>query len=433
MNEMAGVRKELRKALGQDLPEGVWAAEYIQSTAQEYLSLKTDAEREEAWGALEDGAKERLAIWNDGRKEGLRGVRSGTVGGSRDMREATLRDSGGAVGLDAGWSVGDRTTAMVGAMSALFALIGDQIPEVKEFRNRILPGRFVSAGEAHALIASYAARTLSPRWFEEWSIPFVDHRAEILDTGPRGADFSPVDDWMTIWVDPPGITKTVRYAYPQGSAPNTRCSMQSGAVIPIHTNFPIESHGDAVYPPWLWPGSLVDELYDLSVDLAGAFDWPLAFGNLVGTRPRSESAAWFILTGEAPPVRSIDARWEAKHGSTHLNPQWRIRLTIPPWLPEEEVLRALRLLRKQMPKGRKLPKTARPLEVARFVWERERLDGYHEPPPWKSWFEQWNELHPGHRFPNYNNFREYFVRGDAAIKELNFSWPEPRFQSSEAN
>jgi hypothetical protein len=177
---------------------------------------------------------------------------------------------------------------------------------------------------------------------------------------------------------------------------------------------------------------VVDELYDISVELASAFDWPLASaGNLSGTRPRSETAAWFVLTGEAPQVRPIEARWETKHGSTHLNPQWRIRLTIPPWLPEEEVLRAFRILRAERAKGRKFSKTATPLEVARFVWEQERLDGYREPPPWKAWFERWNEEHPGHRFKSYNNFRTYFFRGDTAVKELNFSWPERRLGETE--
>jgi hypothetical protein len=91
----------------------------------------------------------------------------------------------------------------------------------------------------------------------------------------------------------------------------------SGVVIPIHTYFAIESHGDHVYPSWLWPGSVVDELYELSVELAGAFDWPGGLkGKLTGTRPRSESAAWFVLTGEAPQVRPPDAKWEGKHGST---------------------------------------------------------------------------------------------------------------------
>ena len=110
----------------------------------------------------------------------------------------------------------------------------------------------------------------------------------------------------------------MRYAYPREGDPNTRCIVQSGAIIPIHTYRPIESHGGYVYPDWLWPGSVVDELYELSVELARAFDWPLASsGNLTGTRPRSETAAWFVLTGEAPPVRPIEARWEAKYGVAH--------------------------------------------------------------------------------------------------------------------
>jgi hypothetical protein len=341
------------------------------------------------------------------------------------MREAASRDTGGAKRLDSGWFVSDRTTAMVGAMAALFALIGDQIPEVKEFREWILPGRYLTTDEAHSLIASYAARTFCPSWFEEWSIPFVGHSAEVLDTGPRGEDFNPVDDWMTIRADPPGVAKTVRYAYPREGDPNTRCVIQNGAVIPIHTQLPIESHGDHVYSSWLWPGSVVDKLYDLSVELAGTFDWPLESGNLGVTRPWSRTSAWFILTGEAPPVHPIEARWETKHGSSHLNPQWRTLLTAPPWLPEAEALLAFRLLRRDRPRGLKLPKEARTLEVARFVWERERLDGYREPPPWKAWFERWNEENPGHRFKSPSNFRTTFLRGDAAVKGLNFGPPEP--------
>jgi hypothetical protein len=286
-------------------------------------------------------------------------------------------------------------------------------------------GQHVAA--ACALIASSAARSLCTSQFEDWGLPFVGHRAEVLNTGPRGPDFSPVDDWMTIRVDPPGITKTVRYAYPREGDQNTRCMVRSGAVIPIHTYFPVESHGDHVYPSWLWPGSVVDELYELSVELADAFDWPGGSkGNLTGTRPRSESAAWFVLTGEAPQVRPIDARWEQKHGSRRLSPQWRIHLTIPPWLPEEEVMQAFRTLRRQRPNGRQMPKTAKPLEVARFVWERERRDGYREPASWTEWVKEWNDKHPGHRFETASpasHFRTYFFRGSAAVTHLNFDWP----------
>ncbi len=426
MNEIAGVGKKLRQVLGQDVPNLFWEDRDTRDVVKDYLKAETDEARKDALGVLEDAARKALRYWDGGRKEGLRGVQSGARGGSRDMREAEERDTGGgAQGLDARELVGERTRAMTGAMSALFALIGDQLPGVKEFREKVLPGRFLTADEAHALIASCAARTFSLSWFEEWGIPFVGHRAKIVDTGPRGEHYNPIDDWMTIRVDPPGVTKTVRYAYPREGDPNTRCMVQSGSVVPIHTYFPTEFHGDHTYPPWLWPGSVVDKLYELSVELAGAFDWPKGSveGNLTGTRPKSESAAWFVLTGEAPQVRPINARWEQKSGSTHLSPQWRIQLTIPPWLPEEEVLRAFRALRRQRPKGRQMPKMAKPLEVARFVWERERIDGYREPAPWTEWLRRWNDKHPGHRIETASNFRTYFFRGDAAVKHLNFDWP----------
>ena len=241
---------------------------------------------------------------------------------------------------------------------------------------------------------------------------------------------------MTIRVDPPGVVKTVRYAdLPEGD-PNTRCVVQRGAVVPIHMPLFLESYrlletlGEYEYPPPLWPGSVVDELYELSFELASVFDWPLAtyedYDGLASTRPRSETATWFVLTGEAPQVRPMEARWELKYGTRLMNmsPQRRIRLRIPPWLPEEEALQAFRLLRRERPKGLMLPKEARTLEVARFVYERKRIDGYREPPPWKAWFERWNEENPGHRFKAPSDFRMYFLRGDTRVRGLNLQSPE---------
>ncbi len=153
MDEVEGVRQQLKRSLGQDLPDPIWRSQYIQGTASEYLEALTEEERIDIWEALEEGARERLGYWSGGREEGLRGVQDGTRGGSREMHEAEERDmSGHANGLDGRELVGDRTRAMTGAMSALFALLGDQIPEVKEFRERVLPGRFLTPDEAHALM-----------------------------------------------------------------------------------------------------------------------------------------------------------------------------------------------------------------------------------------------------------------------------------------
>ncbi len=94
MNEMAGVRKKLGRSLGQEMPDWVWCHRRVQKAASDHLNATSDAEREDCWSILEDEAGERLAAWNEGRKEGLRGVRSGTLGGSQDMREAATRDFG---------------------------------------------------------------------------------------------------------------------------------------------------------------------------------------------------------------------------------------------------------------------------------------------------------------------------------------------------
>jgi len=435
MNGMTSVRKKLRRSLGQELPDSVWETPHMQGLAREYLEAITDEERETILGDLEEGAKERLGIWIDGRREALRSIRSGSYESSEDMRKADLENQVGTQKLDPGRLVGERTKAMTGAMSALFALIGDQDSEIRKYRERVLLGRFLSGDEAHALIASYAARTLSLDWFEKWSIPFVGHRAEVLDYGPYGEDHASNsvlssiwrDDRITIRVNPPGVTKTIRYAKLRKRAPNTRYCAREGAVMPIHVLLPIEDHGHHRYPGWLWPGSVVDKLFDLSVNLAEAFDWPVGFEeNLTGTRRWCRTAAWFVLTGKAPEVDPIDARWQEQQSPIYIDRQWCIQLSMPPWLPEEEVLRALRTLRRLRPKGHQMPKTTKPLEVARFVWERERLHEHGKPRPWTAWWKEWNDEHPGDRIKTAGNFCTYFVRGEAAVKHLNFDWPNTK-------
>jgi hypothetical protein len=148
------------------------------------------------------------------------------------------------------------------------------------------------------------------------------------------------------------------------------------------------------------------------VELAEQFDWPEM--NIT----RTHVATRFILTGKVREVHAIDARWVPKMGR-RLKPQWRIQLTLPPWLTEKEVLRAYRQMRGQILRSTELPKTTIPLEVASFVWEQERLNGYKRP-SWPALLERWKEEHPGARIETYNHFRTYFTRGEKAVKELNF-------------
>ncbi len=422
MDERAGVRKKLERSVGK-LPDLVWENISVQELVDEYLTERNDARREEVWGFLLWVAEDRMQLVEAAKAEALEGVKAGVSGGNGAVRETPPREQGGGGGrLEPDSFIRPVTTAMVRAMSEFFAGRAHQYHKVIEFRDKVLPGRFLTEDEAHALIASYATRVLPFKKFAEWGIPVVGHRAEVLNRA-NGDQFDPLDHWTTIRVDPPGITKTVRYAYLREEDPDTWYFVQGGTVVPIITGLPIKPHDDHVYPSWLWPGSVVDELYELSVELADAFDWPETTTAPLW-RPRNEKAARFILTGEAPEVHPIDARWELKSGIRYQNPQWRIQLTIPPWLSEKEILQAYRQIRRQIPGEGKLPKKPTTLEVARFVWEQERQEGYKRR-RWDSLREQWNEEHPGYRFETYNEFRKYFARGAKAVKELNFSWPRP--------
>ena len=242
--------------LGQELPERVWGSLHIQNIVEEYLGAETEAQRDDLWDLLVEAVEERLDIWNTAQVEALQGVQSGALSSSRGTRSDAPREQAKKVrGLEANWFVGDRTRAMVQAMSELFAMLAYQYPEVKEFREKVLGSRFLTADEAHAFIASYATRTFSRRWFEEWGIPFVGHSAKILDNGPRGEKVKPIDDWMTIQVNPPGITKTVHYAYPREGDPNRRRATAS-LVVPASAQVE-QGRGSLAWLRCAWHRSLL--------------------------------------------------------------------------------------------------------------------------------------------------------------------------------
>ncbi len=426
MNEKAKVKRKLERVIRRKLPEYVWEDRYLQDVLDGYLSTKHDTtRREEEWDNLVVAAKDRMHLVEAAKAEALEEVTANIGGRETVVREATSRGHGREGGkLETTSFVGPKTTAMVQAMSEFFAGRAHQYRKVVEFRDNVLGSQLLTVDEAHKLLASYVARFLPPGLFSKWEIPIVGHTSELLEYD-HGLDKEYViDHRATVRVEPPGIILRVRYAHPHTPILDedwipTLSWFEDKALIPPNKRdtlagvMPIVVRDNYTYPPLLWPGSVVDVLYDHAEELADAFDWP-----------SREDAAWFILTGKAPEVCPIDARWKPKSGIRGQNPQWRIQLTIPPWLSEKEVLRAYRRMRRQIPKGAQLPKTTTPLEVAHFVWERERMNGYKRP-PWRVLLEQWNEEHPGARFETYNNFSTYFARGAKAVKELNFSWPRP--------
>src|SRR5918997_2166383 len=375
MDDRIEIRKKLERKLRRKLPATVWNNQLVQDEVDQLLQGRWDAE--EIFDGLESMVADRIQLLEEGMAEVL-GADLVTSGAPRRGHKPEFGK------LEAESFAGARTEAMLGAMSEFYRGLADRYPGVERFRDEMLGGVVLDPDGAHGLLASYAARILTPKQFSDWDMPVVGHASELL-AYDHGLEKVEIDHRATIRVDPPGVTRTVRYAYPREREPNTRCVVQSKAVIPPNQRgmfggtMPIVVRGEHTYPPFLWPGSVVDKLYDLGEDLADQFDWPSA-----------EAAAWFVLTGEAPESRPLDARWDTKGGGPYLNPQWRVRLTVPAWLPAEEVERAYRRMQRQILPGKNRGPDPKTLEVARFVWEQERLNGYRRP-SWDVLLGRWNE------------------------------------------
>lgn len=426
------LRRRLERELGHKLPDYVWEDADLQDLARAYKDAVDDWTRQGEWDALTAAASRLMAAveraWADGRAKGrveaLEGVSKGLGTGLEQTPSSYstgYKDEG--VNIAPGFAVSRKTDAMTRAMSELFAGLAHRHPAVVAFREDTL-GRFLTQDEAHALLASPAARMFPPEWFAEWEIPVIGHSA-IIETQEMTSSADTFDHRVTVHVTPPGVTKKVRYADPRLLSPQeedregyrTRCMAQGGASLPPVYYIAAEQHGEHWYPRWLWPGSVVGNLFNLSDELVTTFDWPAdGFGQLA-----TNVGAWFVLTGEAPDVRPLDARWEQKRGK-HLPPQWRVRLTTPPWLPPDEVLRAYVLMRQRMFEGRIRVPDQNTLEAARFVWEQERQNGY-ERPSWPELFKRWNAAYPEAAYKSYNNFRTVCMRGIKAVLRLNLTSP----------
>ncbi len=193
--------------------------------------------------------------------------------------------------------------------------------------------------------------------------------AQDLGQYPHDEKFNPIDDWVTIRVDLPEIAKTVRYVHPTET--KARSVKTHGAYLaaapwyPVITGLPIKRDGNHVYPIWAWPGSVADELREISVKLANTRDRPestIAPAGGRGTRKLGGSSS--LAKPRKCALRTRDGN--QRGAAIYLSPNGGYSSQIP-WLPEKGVLRAYRLMWRQTLGGKNVPKRTTTLEVARFV------------------------------------------------------------------
>jgi len=270
--------------------------------------------------------------------------------------------------------------------------------EIADFRRSLLGERLLTPEQAHELLESPAARFLPHALFGEWQIPLTGHKAELLEY-ESGQDERKIDHRATIHVEPPGVTKTVRYA-------NDDAAEIDGKTIDWHW-YHLGPGGSMSIPPkrrvlgyrdrdglkeemWVWPGSVLDVLRGFGARWAGRLGW------------QEEDMTLWLLCGRPPRFDPLTAKVRYKRGSPLV-----VELTVHPWVPAETVLENYRKIQRQLLGKENHRLKSRSLDVVRFVESCIRQEGARL--PWRRLLERWNEEHPAEeRFSDLRNFARVY-------------------------
>jgi hypothetical protein len=454
MNEEAAleVRAKLERALHRKLYDAVWQRLLDAGFVKDYLAGDLEEDPKEAWRALKAAADDLMrfadAVQSEQQDEDQPQSKY-QVDSEGPPREGQEDYPALEAIIDFFSLIGAKSRPMSQATSTYFQWRVNQHPEVLQFRDKVLGGKTLALEQAHKLLGSYAARFFPLEWFSDWRIPVIGHTSEIVGGYDWGLHREEIDHRVTLRLDPPGVTKRVRYAHPDtpildedAEQISSRCVLMKkrGSVAPPYnmelpedpedvepTSPPpilLSNYETPSRPMSVWPGSVVDNLYVLAEELADAFRWPSHVGHTEASRSGSkDAAAEFVLTGAAPlatrlpllPLaQPIDARLKLEE-NRFLGSQRRVELSISQWVPAEEVTRAYKRMQKQVLEGRNRQRNPKTLEVACFVWEEERRHEYNTP-SWRVLCKRWNKEHPNDQFKDYRHFRTYFTRGAEAVK-----------------
>jgi hypothetical protein len=270
--------------------------------------------------------------------------------------------------------------------------------EIADFRRKMLGERLLTPEQAHELLESPAARFLPHVLFERWRIPLTGHKAELLEY-ESGQDERKIDHRATIRVEPPGVTKTVRYT-------NDDAAEIDGKTIDWHW-YHLGPEGSVGIAPerrllryrdrdglkeemWVWPGSVLDVLRGFSARWAGRLGW------------QEEDMTLWLLCGRPPRFDPLTAKVRYKRGSP-----LAVELTVHPWVPAETVLENYRKIQRQLLGKENHRLKSRSLDVVRFVETCIQQEGAR--PPWRRLLERWNEEHPAEeRFSDLRNFARLY-------------------------
>jgi len=312
--------------------------------------------------------------------------------------------------------LGDYEHKRAGSYDEVLAREAGFTQEIADFRRNLLGGRLLTQKQAHGLLESPAARFLQPALFERWQIPLIGHKAELLED-ESSHDERKIDHRATIYVEPPGVTKTVRYA-------NDDAAEIDGKATDWHWYLHLDAEGSMGIAPercvlryrdrdglkeemWVWPGSVLDTLRGFGARWAGRLGW------------EEEDMTLWLLCGRPPRFDPLTARVRYKRGSP-----LTAELTVHPWVPAETVLANYRKIQRQLLGKENHRLKSRSLEVVRFVETCIREEEGARP-PWRELLKRWNEEHSAEeRFLDLRNFARVYK--DTLERVAHYSFYKPR-------
>jgi hypothetical protein len=264
--------------------------------------------------------------------------------------------------------VGRYENLRAAVLSEYLAKMASIEPEVVQFRNDLLAGELLTAGQARAFLSSPATRYLSRESWRTYGIP-ATHKAALLGQNYRQTEDGP-SHWMQLRADPPGETYAFFVPNPQSYDEVTYLA-EDGSRKSVR----------------FWHGSVLGDLRTLCKKLTRAHPWNI------------DEAAWFVLTEQTPfvfPIRVNEHSEWLMFGRAYNTMYNTISLTIQPWVPPETVEMFYRQLQKQVIGGSPGRIGEKNLNLLRFVTRR--ADGNGSVPKGdvlvRDWDRLWKEKRP---------------------------------------
>jgi len=329
--------------------------------------------------------------------------------------------------------LGEHERWRAAAMSEYLAACAAELPRVRRWRREVLDGAVLTPERARRFCCCPALQTLPTAGLQAANVPLVEHRAELLQwTGLEPAGPFRQRSTVNLEVEWDGG----RRRFERRVQRTDRCkrlieAAESGQHAWVFT--PLLGWGaDRLYPPGLlagmpnldvpclageegppglapgapyfrvelvWDGSVLDDLLLLALWLAPRYHWPDV-----------STAAWFVLTDEAPFVPPVWCQEDYAGQPDHQHR--RLELSLEPWVSARWLKQFYQDLQKQLIGHKNRPPGERNLTLFRYVWAQRRRHG-------KAGWEQlrvgWNQRYPQWRYDFVQPMRRDYDRARKSL------------------